>query len=157
MQADFTGRDGVVKVTSGYTGGTTNNPTYEQVSGGATGHAESIEVMYDPTKITYEKLLEIHWDNIDPTDKGGQFADRGTQYRTAIFYLNDTQHNAAEASKKAIGAKLKQPVYTEITAAGTFYPAEEYHQDYYKKNPVHYNAYKYGSGRVERLKELWEN
>jgi methionine-S-sulfoxide reductase len=142
---------------SGYTGGTKQNPTYEEVSSGTTGHAESIEVVYDPTKITYEKLLEIYWDNIDPTDQGGQFADRGTQYRTAIFYMNDEQRAQAETSKKAIEAKLKKPIYTEITAATAFYPAEEYHQDYYKKNPAHYNAYKFGSGRVSRLKELWNH
>ena len=157
MQADFAGREGVVKVTSGYTGGTVAAPSYEDVSSGTTGHAESIEVVYDPSKITYEKLLEVYWDNIDPTDQGGQFADRGTQYRTAIFYTSDVQRVAAENSKKTIEAKLKQPVFTEITAASTFYPAEEYHQDYYKKNPVRYNAYKYGSGRVARLKELRGN
>jgi peptide-methionine (S)-S-oxide reductase len=155
MQADFSERDGVVSVTSGYTGGHTAKPTYEEVSGGTTGHAESILVVYDPAKISYQKLLEIYWDNIDPTDQGGQFADRGTQYRTAIFYMNDEQHKLAEASKKAIEAKLKQPVYTEIVPVGDFYPAEEYHQDYYKKNPVRYNAYKYGSGRETRLQELW--
>ena len=155
MQADFASRDGVISAISGYTGGTVANPTYEQVSSGTSGHAEAIEVMYDPTKITYEKLLEIFWDNIDPTDKGGQFADRGTQYRTAIYYMNAQEKALAEASKKAIEAKLKQPIYTEITEAKTFYPAEDYHQDYYKKNPVNYNAYKFGSGRVSRLKQLW--
>ena len=155
MQADFAQRNGVISVTSGYTGGSKENPTYEEVSSGTTGHAESIEVVYNPAVITYEKLLEIYWDNIDPTDKDGQFADRGTQYRTAIFYGNDKQKETAERSKKAIEEKLKQPVYTQIVAASAFYPAEEYHQDYYKKNPVHYNTYKYGSGRVSRLQELW--
>jgi len=157
MQADFASRDGVISVTSGYTGGHVENPTYEQVSSGTTGHAEAIEVAYDPARISYEKLLEIYWDNIDPTDQGGQFADRGTQYRTAIFVMNDEQRKLAETSKKSIEAKLKQPIATEIVAATPFYPAEEYHQDYYKKNPLNYNAYKYGSGRVSRLKELWES
>jgi methionine-S-sulfoxide reductase len=155
MQSEFSGTEGVVSVTSGYTGGTVKNPTYEQVSSGMTGHAESIEVVYDPAKVTYEKLLKIYWGNIDPTDQGGQFADRGTQYRTAIFYTTDAQRQQAEASKKQVEEKLKATIYTEITKASEFYPAEEYHQDYAKKNPVHYNAYKYGSGRVSRLKELW--
>jgi len=156
MQAEFEGTEGVVSVTSGYTGGSVANPTYEQVSSGTTGHAEAIEVVYDPAKVTYEKLLQIYWGNVDPTDKGGQFADRGTQYRTGIFYRDETQHALADASKKTIEAKLKQPVYTEITKAGPFYPAETYHQHYSQKNPIHYNAYKYGSGRVSRLKELWD-
>jgi methionine-S-sulfoxide reductase len=156
MEADFSQRPGIVSVTSGYSGGSVENPTYQQIASGSTGHAEAVEVVYDSAVISYEKLLEIYWDNIDPTDKGGQFADRGTQYRTMIFYTNDKEKSLAAASKKRIETKLKQPVYTEITKATMFYPAEEYHQDYYLKNPVHYNAYKYGSGRVSRLKELKE-
>ena len=155
MQSEFSGTEGVASVTSGYSGGTVKNPTYEQVSSGTTGHAESILVVYDPSKVSYEKLLKIYWGNIDPTDQGGQFADRGTQYRTAIFYTSEEQRTLAEASKKTVEAKLQKPIHTEITKAGEFYPAEEYHQDYAKKNPVHYNAYKYGSGRVSKLKELW--
>jgi len=155
MQSEFSDTPGVISVTSGYTGGTVKNPTYEQVSSGATGHAESIQVVYDPTKVSYDKLLVIYWGNIDPTDEGGQFADRGTQYRTVIFYTSEEQKNLAEASKKHVEEKLKKPIYTEITKASEFYPAEDYHQDYAKKNPVHYNAYKYGSGRVSGLKEIW--
>lgn len=155
QQAEFEGTDGVVSVTSGYTGGTVKNPTYEQVSGGHTGHAEAIEVVYDPAKVSYAKLLDIYWGNVDPTDAGGQFYDRGTQYRTAIFYVNDEQRKLAEASKVKIQAKLKQPISTEITAASEFYPAEDYHQGYYKKNPSRYNAYEKGSGREEKLKAIW--
>ena len=155
MEAEFAGTEGVTSVTSGYIGGQVKNPTYEAVSSGASGHAEAIEIVYDPAKVTYEKLLGIYWGNIDPTDEGGQFADRGSQYRTGIFYVNEEQHKMAETSKKAIAEKLKKPLHTEITAASEFYPAEDYHQDYYKKNPVRYNAYKYGSGRVSRLKNLW--
>ena len=155
MQSEFSDTAGIVSVTSGYSGGTLKNPSYEQFSSGTTGHAESIEVVYDPEKITYEKLLKIYWGNIDPTDQGGQFADRGSQYRTAIFYITDEQRQQAEASKKAVAEKLKKIIYTEITKAGEFYPAETYHQDYAKKNPLHYNAYKYGSGRVSTLKTLW--
>ena len=157
MEAEFSGTEGVLSVTSGYTGGHVKSPTYEQVSSGTTGHAEAIEIVYEPTKVSYKKLLDIYWGNIDPTDEGGQFHDRGTQYRTAIFYIGDEQRQRAEESKKAIEAKLKKPVSTQIVAAGDFYPAEEYHQDYYKKNPIRYNAYKYGSGRIPRLKELWDN
>lgn len=155
MEAEFSGTPGVMSVVSGYMGGTVPNPTYQQVSSGTTGHAEAIEITYDPAKVNYQSLLDIYWSNIDPTDKGGQFADRGSQYRTEIFYRTDEEKTLAEASKKAVEAKLKQPVYTAITPAVPFYAAEEYHQDYYKKNAVHYNAYKYGSGRVVRLKELW--
>lgn len=156
MEAEFAQTEGVQSVTSGYIGGRVDNPTYEAVSTGMTGHAEAVEIVFDPAKVSYEKLLGIFWGNIDPTDEVGQFADRGSQYRTGIFYLNDAQRTQAEASKKAIAEKLKKPIYTEITAAGEFYPAEDYHQDYYKKNPVRYNAYKYGSGRVSTLKKLWD-
>jgi len=156
MEAAFEGTDGVVSVTSGYTAGHIKNPTYEQVSGGTSGHAEAIEVAYDPQKVNYDRLLEIYWSNIDPTDQGGQFADRGSQYRTGIFYFNNEQRERAELSKKNIEQKVGKPLYTEITAASEFYPAEDYHQNYYKKNTVRYNAYKYGSGRVSRLHELWD-
>lgn len=154
-ESEFSGTEGISSVVSGYTGGKVKNPSYEQVSSGTTGHAEAIEVVYDPSKVSFEKLLKIYWGNIDPTDQGGQFADRGSQYRTAIYYTTEEQKNAAEASKKAQEAKLKKPLYTEITAASEFYPAEDYHQDYAKKNPMHYNAYKYGSGRVSGLKAVW--
>ena len=156
MQAEFAGTEGVLKVTSGYTGGTVKNPTYEQVSSGTTGHAEAIEVQYDPTKVSYEKLLDIYWGNVDPTDAGGQFYDRGTQYRTEIFYLDDEQKKLAEASKEKAKVKLKTEIYTKITAASEFYPAEDYHQDYYKKNPARFHAYEQGSGREEKLKQVWD-
>lgn len=154
-EAEFEGTDGVMSVTSGYTGGQTKNPTYEQIGTGKTGHAEAIEVVYDPAKVTYEKLLDIYWSNIDPTDAGGQFYDRGSQYRTEIFYTSDTQKKLAENSKAAKEKKLGKPIMTAITQASEFYPAEEYHQDYYKKNPIHYNAYKKGSGRESKLKDIW--
>ncbi len=154
-QAEFEGTEGVVSVTAGYTGGKVKNPSYEQVSSGATGHAESIEVVYDPKKVTYEKLLSIYWSNIDPTDAGGQFYDRGTQYRTAIFYFTDEQKKLAEASKEKAKAKLHSAIATEIVPATEFYPAEDYHQDFYKKNPTRYYSYKNGSGREEKLKTLW--
>jgi methionine-S-sulfoxide reductase len=157
MQAEFEGTEGVTAVVAGYTGGHTKDPTYEQVSTGTTGHAESIEVTYDPAKLPYEKLLNIYWSNVDPTDAGGQLHDRGTQYRTAIFYSNDEERKLAEASKEKIKAKLKKEIYTEIVPASTFYPAETYHQDYYKKNPVHFKMYEQGSGREEHLKEVWKD
>ena len=155
MQAEFSLIGGVNAVKSGYTGGTVKNPTYEQVASGKTGHAEAVLVDYNPAKVSYEKLLEIYWSNIDPTDSGGQFNDRGTQYRTAIFYSNEDQHKLADASKKEIEKKLGKSIATEIVAASPFYAAEEYHQDYAKKNPFRYNTYKLGSGRMTRLKEVW--
>ncbi len=157
MEPAFDHVPGVVSVTVGYTGGTKKNPTYEEVSSGTTGHAESIEVVYDPTKVSYEKLLDIFWHNIDPTVKDRQFCDVGHQYRSAIFYHNEEQKRLAEASKEALEAskRLKGPVYTEIVPASTFYPAEEYHQEYYKKNPVRYKYYRWNCGRDQRLKELW--
>ena len=149
--------EGVVSVTVGYTGGTVKAPTYEQVSSGSTGHAESIEIVYDPSKTSYSKLLDVFWHNIDPTVQNRQFCDVGHQYRSAIFYHNDEQKRVAEESKKALEAsgKIKGPIYTEITPASEFYPAEEYHQHYYKKNPVRYNFYRLGCGRDSRLKEIW--
>jgi peptide-methionine (S)-S-oxide reductase len=153
----FEGVPGVLSVTSGYTGGQTKNPTYEQVSAGVTGHAESVEVAYDPSKISYAKLLEIFWHNVDPLQPNAQFCDHGSQYRSAIFYRDEAQHQAAEASKRKLEEepRFKGRIVTQIVAASTFYPAEEYHQDYYKKNPVHYKMYRLGCGRDARLKELW--
>lgn len=146
---------GVLSVVSGYTGGTKLDPTYEEVSGGSTGHAESVKVTFDPTKVTYAHLLEVFWHNVDPTSASGQFCDRGNQYRSAIFYLDDAQKKAAEASKAEVEKKLKIKVATEITAAAKFYPAEDYHQDFYKKNPVRYSTYRLGCGRDRRLHDVW--
>ncbi len=154
MDAEFRGTLGVVGVVSGYTGGTVENPTYEQVATGKTGHAEAIEITYDPTKISYPQLLDIYWSNIDPTDAGGQFADRGSQYRSEIFYLDEEQHKQAQASKIAKQARLNTDIATVISPASTFYKAEDYHQDYAHKNPTQYNLYKYASGRAKRLEEL---
>jgi len=148
---------GVVSAVSGYTGGTVKNPSYEQVSSGRTGHAEAVEVTFDPAKVTYEQLLDVFWVNHDPTVSNRQFCDSGSQYRPAIFYLNDEQKRLAEASK-AKWEKMKpfkQPILTEITKAGPFYPAEDYHQDYYKKNPLQYRFYVTGCGRYQRLDSLW--
>jgi peptide-methionine (S)-S-oxide reductase len=157
MEHPFDELDGVVSTTSGYVGGHKVNPTYHEVSSGTTGHAEAVQVVYDPTKVSYEKLLEVFWVNIDPTDAGGQFCDRGSQYRTGIFYETDEQKRLAEASKAALAKSkpFKEPIVTEITKAGTFYPAEDYHQDYYIKNPVRYKFYRTGCGRDARLKALW--
>jgi peptide-methionine (S)-S-oxide reductase len=153
----FEGLPGVISVTSGYTGGQTKNPTYEQVSSGGTGHAESVEVVYDPAKTSYEKLLDVFWHNVDPTQANGQFCDHGTQYRSAIFYKDEAQRKAAEESKRRVEeqARFKGKIVTQIVPASTFYPAEEYHQDFYKKNPVRYQSYRQGCGRDARLKELW--
>ena len=153
----FVGLPGVFSVVSGYTGGQKKNPTYEEVSAGSTGHAESVEVTYDPSKITYEKLLEVFWHNVDPTQANGQFCDHGTQYRSAIFYKDETQRKAAEESKRQVEEipRFKGKVVTQIVAASTFYRAEEYHQEFYKKNPVRYHSYRQGCGRDARLKELW--
>jgi peptide-methionine (S)-S-oxide reductase len=155
MEAPFDQLDGVVSTTSGYSGGHVADPTYEQVSSGRTGHAESMQVVYDPKKVSYEKLLDVYWHNVDPTDAGGQFCDRGSQYRTAIFVHSDEQRRLAEASKKEAAAKLGKPIVTEIVTAGPFYPAEDYHQDFYETNPVRYKIYRTGCGRDRRLHELW--
>jgi peptide-methionine (S)-S-oxide reductase len=148
---------GVISTTSGYIGGTTKNPSYEQVSSGTTGYVEAVEVAYDPSKVSYEALLDAFWKNHDPTVNNRQFCDVGTQYRPAIFYLNDEQKRLAEASKaKIIQTKpFPQPVLTSIEKAGTFWPAETYHQDFYKKNPARYKFYATGCGRYRRLEELW--
>ncbi len=157
MQPPFDKLDGVVKTTVGYTGGTVPNPTYEQVSGGGTGHAESIEVVYDPRRIGYEKLLDVFWHNIDPTTRDREFCDVGHQYRSAIFYHDEAQRLAAERSKAELErtASLPGPIVTEIVPAGTFYPAEAYHQEYAKKNPLRYRYYRWGCGRDARLAQLW--
>ena len=156
-ESDFEKVDGVIEVISGYTGGSEMNPTYNQVSAGGTGHIESVKVIYDPEKITYEKLLEIFWRHVDPTDAGGQFVDRGSQYRSAIFYATEEERQLAEASKKKLAASgpFKKPIATEIIRLGPFYTAEAYHQDYYKNNPIRYNWYRSGSGRDQFLKEAW--
>lgn len=157
MQYAFDRAPGVKKTVVGYTGGTMTNPGYEDVSSGSTGHAESIDVIYDPAATTYDKLLDVFWKNIDPTAVNQQFADEGTQYRTAIFYHNDEEKKAAEDSKAALAksGKFAKPIATQIVAASTFYPAEEYHQEYYKKNPEHFQAYEFGSGRLGFLKRTW--
>jgi peptide methionine sulfoxide reductase msrA/msrB len=157
VETAFEGLPGVSSVTSGFTGGQKLNPTYEEVSRGGTGHAESVEIIYDPAKITYERLLDVFWHNIDPLTSNAQFCDHGTQYRSAIFYHGEAQKKAAEASKQAIEAsgRFKQKIVTEIVAASKFYPAEEYHQDFYKKDPQRYYSYRLGCGRDARLKELW--
>ncbi len=157
MEPPFEKLDGVISVTAGYTGGKTAHPTYEQVSSGETGHTEAVEVVYDPAKISYEKLLEVFWQNIDPTTPNQQFADHGSQYRTAVFYHSGEQRRLAEASKRQLAAsgKFSEPLVTEITAASTFYPAEEHHQDYYKKQALRYTLYKKGSGREGFLRKLW--
>ncbi len=150
---------GVKSVTVGYTGGQKANPTYEEVSSGTTGHAESIQVVFDPTIISYARLLKIYWHNIDPTMVNGQFADQGTQYRTAIFYRNDEQKRLAEESKKELAAsgKFDRAIVTEIVPASTFYPAEDYHQHYYKTHALQYNLYHAASGRDQFLKRIWGN
>ena len=155
MVPPFDALDGVVSTTSGYTGGRTLNPTYEQVSSGTTGHFEAIEVTYDPAKITYAKLLEVFWRNVDAVDGGGQFCDRGGQYRSAIFYHSEEQQRRAEAAKQEVAKRLGKAVETDIVKAGPFYRAEEYHQAYYKKNPVRYKVYKWNCGREQRLERLW--
>lgn len=157
MEPPYDKLPGVVSTTSGYMGGKTRNPTYEQVSSGGTGHAEVVQVIYDPKKVSYDKLLEVYWRNVDPTQRDGQFCDHGSQYRTAIFFHDGEQKRAADASKAVLLKKKPFPgeIVTEITSATEFYPAEDYHQDYYRKNPVRYKFYRSGCGRDARLKELW--
>jgi len=157
MEPPFDKLDGVVSTISGYIGGAKPNPTYQEVSAGGTGHTEGIEIVYDPKKVTYTKLLEVFWQNIDPTDKGGQFCDRGSQYRPELFVHDDEQRKAAEASKAALvaGKKVRGDIVVNITRASAFYAAEDYHQDYYKKNPIRYSYYRHSCGRDARLEELW--
>ena len=156
-ESDFEERPGIVSVTSGYTGGREKHPTYEQVSAGETGHFESIDIAFDPSRMSYEKLLDIFWHSIDPTQGDGQFCDRGKQYRSAIFYRDSSQLRAALASQHAIEASgvFKKPIVTLIVPAGVFWPAEEYHQDFWKKNPQRYHEYREGCGRDRRLVEVW--
>jgi peptide-methionine (S)-S-oxide reductase len=157
VESDFDKIDGVISTTSGYIGGKTANPTYEQVSSKATGHAEAVEVVFDPKKVSYEKLVAYFWRTIDPTEKDGQFCDKGSPYRTAIFAHDAEQLKIAQASRDALEKTkpFKAPIVTEIVSANTFYPAETYHQDYYTKNPVRYKYYRTSCGRESRLKELW--
>jgi len=150
----FEGHQGVISVVSGYTGGNEKNPTYEEVSAHRTGHFESIEVTYDPAKVSYEQLLDVFWHNVDPTDGGGQFCDQGPQYRSAIFVHDEVQRRAAEASKAAVSGKLRN-VATLILPAGAFYKAEDYHQDFAKNNPLRYRFYSTGCGRAARLRQVW--
>ena len=155
MEPPYDELDGVLSTISGYMGGTKKNPTYEEVSAGRTGHAEVVQLTYDPKKVSYSKLLEIFWRNIDPLTPNRQFCDVGSQYRSAIFYHDANQKRLAEESKKAWAKRFKEPIVTEIVSASTFYPAEDYHQDYYKKNPIRFKIYKYNCGRDQRLEELW--
>jgi peptide-methionine (S)-S-oxide reductase len=154
-EADFDKVPGVISTTSGYTGGGVANPSYTQVSAGGTGHAEAVEVVYDPHKVSYDELLSYYWRHVDQTVKNRQFCDVGEQYRTAIFVHDDEQRRLAEASKKKVEAELKQPIYTEIVPAGPFYKAEDYHQDFYQKNPTKYKFYRWNCGRDQRLEQLW--
>ena len=142
MEPPYDELDGVISTISGYTGGTKKNPSYEEVITGTTGHTEAVEITYDPRKITYEKLLEVFWRNIDPFRANAQFCDVGSQYRSGIFYHDETQKRLAEKSKKSLQGRFKQPIVTEIVRAAEFYPAEDYHQDYYKKNPIRYRIYR---------------
>ena len=158
METAFEGLPGVKSVISGYTGGPERNPTYEQVSSKTTGHAEAVQITFDPKQITYAQLLETFWHNTDPTDAGGQFCDRGPEYRSEVFYHDETQKKLAEESKRAIETsphRFKKSIVTKITAAKDWWPAEEYHQDFYKKNPMRYHEYRTGCGRDRRLTELW--
>ncbi len=157
MEHPFDELEGVVSVTSGYTGGTKKNPTYQEVSSGRTGHAESVQIVFDPARIGYAKLLEVFWRNIDPTSSDRQFCDVGKQYRSAIFYHDEKQQRLAEESKLELEKTktFKESIVTEITPASQFFPAEEYHQKYYKKNPIRYKFYRANCGRDHRLKELW--
>ena len=157
MEEVFEKVPGVTSVTSGYMGGRVEHPTYEQVSAGGTGHAESVEVVYDPAKVSYTALLDAFWRNVDPVTPNAQFCDHGSQYRAVIFYLGDEEKRLAEESKVAIeqSGRLPGRIVTELTPASTFYPAEDYHQDFYLKNPVRYKFYKYSCGRAQRLEDLW--
>ena len=157
MEPPFDDLEGVVSTISGYIGGSVADPRYEQVAAGGTGHAEAVQVVYRPDQIDYDALLEVFWRNIDPLDAGGQFCDRGDQYRSAIFYSTDEQRQRAEQSRNQLkqSGRLNNPIATAIVPASEFYPAEDYHQDYYKKNPLRYKFYRYGCGRDARLQELW--
>lgn len=155
MEPPFDKLDGVISTTSGYAGGESKNPSYEEVSSGITGHTEAIQIEYDPSKVSYETLLEIFWQNIDPLDAGGQFCDRGSQYRSEIFVHDEIQAKAAVESKNKTAEKLGKSIVTDISQTFEFYPAEDYHQNYYQRNPIRYKFYRHGCGRDKRLKELW--
>ena len=157
VESDFDAVPGVVETISGYTGGTTANPTYKQVSEGGTGHREAVRIRYDPKQVSYERLLEIFWRSVDPTDGGGQFCDRGESYQTAVFVDNEEERRLAEATKVAIDQSmvLDAPVVTPIEPAGEFHPAEEYHQDYHEKNPARYRFYRFACRRDARVQEIW--
>jgi peptide-methionine (S)-S-oxide reductase len=155
VESDFDKVPGVLETISGYTGGQVANAGYEQVSSGSTGHAEAVEVVYDPSKVSYQQLLTYFWHHIDPTVKDRQFCDYGNQYRTAIFVRNDEERRLAEESKKKVAAELKVPIHTQIVKAGPFYKAEEYHQDFYKKNKLKYEFYRWNCGRDQRVKQIW--
>ena len=157
VESDFDQVPGVVETISGYTGGTVENPTYKQVSAGGTGHREAVQIRYDPKQVSYERLLHIFWRSVDPTDGDGQFCDRGVSYQTAVFAGNDEERLLAEASKEALeqSAVLDAPVVTPIEPVGAFYPAEDYHQDYYTKNPVRYRFYRFSCGRDSRVQQVW--
>ena len=156
-ESDFEKLNGVISAASGYIGGHLKNPNYKQVSAGGTGHTEAVQVIFDDQKVSYSELVEYFWKTIDPTDAGGQFCDRGQQYRSEIFYQSEEQRSIAEASKNALAASglLKAEIATQLTPSSRFYPAEDYHQDYYLKNPVRYNYYRWGCGREKRLEALW--
>ena len=155
VESDFDKVPGVVETVSGYTGGKTENPTYKQVSAGGTGHYEAVEITYDPAKVSYGALLTAFWHSVDPTDGGGQFCDRGQSYQTAVFVANEKQRGIAEASKNAAERMLGKPIVSPILAAAQFYAAEDYHQNYYERNPIHYRYYRWGCGRDQRVKEVW--
>jgi peptide-methionine (S)-S-oxide reductase len=155
VESDFDHVPGVVETVSGYTGGTLDNPTYHQVGAGGTGHYEAVQIKFDPARVTYEQLLEAFWHSVDPTDPGGQFCDRGESYRTAVFVHDPSQRGVAEASKEAAAEALGQPIATPIVEAGPFYPAEDYHQDYYQKNPLRYRYYRWACGRNARVEQVW--
>ena len=155
MEPPYDKLDGVVSTTSGYIGGRKNSPTYEEVSSGGTGHAEAVQVVYDPRKVSYQQLLDVFWHNIDPFAVNYQFCDRGDQYRSAIFYHDEEQRRLAEASKQVVEKKLGKAAATQIVAAAKFWPAEDYHQDYYRKNPIRYNFYRTSCGRDRRLQQVW--
>jgi peptide-methionine (S)-S-oxide reductase len=157
MEPPYDELDGVLATISGYSGGTTVDPTYQDVVRGGTGHAEVVQVTYDPARVTYEQLLEVFWRNVDPLDPGGQFCDRGDSYRTGILVHDEEQRRLAEQSKQALAdsGRFERPIVTEITKAGRFYPAEDYHQDYYVKNPIRYKYYRWNCGRDQRLEQLW--
>jgi peptide-methionine (S)-S-oxide reductase len=157
MEPPFDKIDGVISTTSGYTDGHKKDPNYKEVSAGGTGHTEAVQIVYDPSKVSYEKLLKIFWRNIDPTTPNRQFCDKGSQYRSGIYYHNQEQKQLAKESKAELDSNkpFPQPIVTEIKMASQFYPAEDYHQDYYQKNPIRYKFYRHGCGRDKRLKSLW--